>query len=404
MSTTHSNNQNIKVSGHLEAVRGIYQMKLTWQKANGGRGRRSISTGLPSKGNKRRAEDMLRDACRAQERELLSTPTSESLLFADFMEQWLGVVKPDIKVTTYGDYWNNVKKVISPYFRQRGITLQRLTADDVNDFYTDRLEHVKASTVCSYHVNIHSALKYAVEQGLTEYSVMDKVKRPKADKFVGKFLKQSEVVALFDAVKGHRLELAVIMGAFYGLRRSEIVGLKWDAIDFDTNTVTIDHTVVEANFDGKKVIFAADTTKSTASHRTLPLIPSIRARLLEIRAEQEKNRKLCGNSYYEKDGQYVYVNSIGKRVVPKTLSKEFPIFMEEHGFRRMRLHDLRHSCASLMLASGVSLKQIQEWLGHSDFSLTANTYAHLEFDSKLRAAEAMTWIGKTALAQTVGTQ
>jgi integrase len=73
--------------------------------------------------------------------------------------------------------------------------------------------------------------------------------------------------------------------------------------------------------------------------------------------------------------------------------------MEENGFRRIRFHDLRHSCASLLLAAGISLKQIQEWLGHSDFAITANTYAHLEFKSKVAAAQSMTWIEKTSIGQ-----
>ncbi|MDR2357982.1 MAG: site-specific integrase [Oscillospiraceae bacterium] len=408
MSTTHSrnqDNQDIKVSGHLEDVRGIYQMKLTWQKPEGGgRGRRSISTGLPAKGNKRRAEDMLRDACQKQERELMSVPSTDSLLFADFMEQWLEAVKPDIRVSTYGGYWYNVTRIICPHFRAKKITLQGLTVDDINAFYTERLEYVKASSVHRYHANIHRAMKYAVEKGMIEHSIMDKVKLPKAERFVGKFLKQSEAVKLFDSVKGHRIELAVVMGAFYGLRRSEIVGLKWDAIDFDANTITIEHTVIETHIEGKKIIIADNTTKSKASHRTLPLVPPVRAMLLDLRSKQEANRKLCGGSYSTKYSQYIYVDTLGNRIVPNMLSKDFPTFMEEHGFSRMRLHDLRHSCASLLLASGVSLKQIQEWLGHSDFSITANTYAHLEFNSKLKSAEAMTWIDKTALATALGAQ
>lgn len=83
---------------------------------------------------------------------------------------------------------------------------------------------------------------------------------------------------------------------------------------------------------------------------------------------------------------------------PDYLSKQFPKWLEANGFRRMRFHDLRHSCASLLLAAGVSLKQIQEWLGHSEYSITANVYAHLEFDSKLEAANAMSWINQTPMA------
>jgi integrase len=233
-------------------------------------------------------------------------------------------------------------------------------------------------------------------------TVMGKVKQPKAERFTGKFLKQSETIELFEAVKGHKLELGVIFGAFYGLRRSETVGLRWESINFEANTITIEHTVTVANIDGKKVIVADDTTKTKSSFRTLPLIPAIRSKLLEVQAEQERNRKLCGKSYNKKDGAYIYTDALGNRISPDYLSAAFPRFMESNGFRRIRYHDLRHSCASLLLANGVPLKQIQDWLGHSDFAITANIYAHLDFSAKKETAEAMTWIGDTSLAQGLG--
>jgi integrase len=211
-------------------------------------------------------------------------------------------------------------------------------------------------------------------------------------------MKQSEMVKLFEAVRGHRLELGVILGAFYGLRRSEIIGLRWESINFETNTITIEHTVTEANIDGKHIIIADDTTKSKSSFRTLPLVPAIRSKLVAIKEEQESNKKLCGKSYNKKESKYIYTDALGNRIKPNYLSSTFPIFLLKNDFQRMRFHDLRHSCASLLLANGVSLKEIQEWLGHSDFSITANIYAHLEFDSKLASANKMTWIAETSLA------
>ena len=202
---------------------------------------------------------------------------------------------------------------------------------------------------------------------------------------------------LFEAVKGHKLVLGVIFGAFYGLRRSETIGLRWQSINFESNTITIEHTVTFARVDGKKALVAGDTTKTKSSFRTLPLVPAIRAKLLEVKAEQERNRKLCGKSYNKAESCYIYTDVLGNRIKPDYLSEQFPKFMERHGFRRIRYHDLRHSCASLLLANGVSLKQIQDWLGHSDFAITANTYAHLEFSSKQAAAESMSWIGNTSL-------
>jgi integrase len=406
LNANHLQAAAIPVAGHLEEKRGIFQMVLSWKTPDGKRERRGVSTELPIKGNKKRAEKMLS----AKRKELSAELTvryaeqitiaeaGADILFADFMENiWLPSVKPDIKPTTYGGYWINVIKVIAPYFRGTGVTLRNLTPDDVHAFYDAKLKDVKAATVHRYHANIHQAMKYAVKTELISHAIMDRVSRPKKERFVGKFLKQAEVVALFEAVRGDRLELGVILGAFYGLRRSEVVGLKWSAIDFEANTLTIEHTVTVANDEGKSRIIAADTTKSKSSHRTLPLVPQFRARLLELRAEQERCRKLCGNCYDKEEGQYVCVNQLGKLIKPEFLTREFPKFMEAHGFRRMRFHDLRHSAASLLLASGVPLKQIQEWLGHSSFAITADTYAHLEFNSKLQSADAMKWIERTTL-------
>jgi integrase len=108
-----------------------------------------------------------------------------------------------------------------------------------------------------------------------------------------------------------------------------------------------------------------------------------------VKEAQEINKKICGNCYdYGHDG-YIFVDELGKLMKGSYLSCQFPKYIEKRGLRRMRFHDLRHSCASLLLACGVSLKQIQEWLGHSDFSTTANTYAHLDYRSKITSAQVM---------------
>jgi hypothetical protein len=161
--------------------------------------------------------------------------------------------------------------------------------------------------------------------------------------------------------------------------------------------------VTVANIDGKNVIIADDTVKTKSSFRTLPLVPAIRAKLLAIQEEQDKNRELCGKAYNKAEGIYIYTDALGNRIKPDYLSGEFPKFLEKNGFRRMRFHDLRHSCASLLLANGVPLKAIQDWLGHSDFAITANTYAHLDYKSKIASAGAMSWIENTSLASDMET-
>lgn len=373
------------VAGHLHEKNGYYYIILNLTDSAGKRKPKWISTGLTIKGNKKRAEQMLME----ERRKYANAKTGDDVLFADFMEQWLEIVKSTVSIPTYSSYVNAVKSIIAPYFRKKKILLRDLQAHDIQMFYQEQLQRVKASSVIHYHANIHKALKYAVKNDMIPSNPADKVERPKQDKFYGNFYDRNELNKLFEAVAGTKLELPVLLGAFYGLRRSEIVGLKWSAIDFEQNTITISHTVTSCNLDGKCVIVAKDTTKTKSSRRTLPLVPYFHEKLLAVKAQQERNQKLCGRSYNREFLEYICVDDIGDRFKPNYITSQFPKLLERNGFRKIRFHDLRHSCASLLLASGVPMKHIQEWLGHSDFSTTANIYAHLDYSSKLTSASAM---------------
>lgn len=373
------------VAGHLHEKNGYYYIILNLTDSAGKRKPKWISTGLTIKGNKKRAEQMLME----ERRKYANAKTGDDVLFADFMEQWLEIVKSTVSIPTYSSYVNAVKSIIAPYFRKKKILLRDLQAHDIQMFYQEQLQRVKASSVIHYHANIHKALKYAVKNDMIPSNPADKVERPKQDKFYGNFYDRDELNKLFEAVAGTKLELPALLGAFYGLRRSEIVGLKWSAIDFEQNTITISHTVTSCNLDGKCVIVAKDTTKTKSSRRTLPLVPYFHEKLLAVKAQQERNQKLCGRSYNREFLEYICVDDIGDRFKPNYITSQFPKLLERNGFRKIRFHDLRHSCASLLLASGVPMKHIQEWLGHSDFSTTANIYAHLDYSSKLTSASAM---------------
>ena len=376
------------VAGHLREKSGYYYAVLNYTDSLGKRKTKWISTGLTVKGNKKRAEAILMDARRNFNPEEPKVMNGD-ILFADYMEKWLDIIKGSVAVPTFASYSTTVKKIVAPYFREKEVTLKNLTAKDIQEFYLRELERVSASSVIHYHANIHKALKYAVKIDLIDVNPADKVERPKKDRYVGSFYDADEVNALFEAAKGSKLELPILFGAFYGLRRSEAIGLKWDAIDFDQNTITIRHTVTSCDLDGKRILVAADTTKTKSSMRTLPLVPFMRERLLALKDEQEDNRRLCGRSYIKDYIGYVCVNEIGDLIKPHYVTESFPKLLKANGLRHIRYHDLRHSCASLLLANGVPMKQIQEWLGHSDFSTTANIYAHLDYSSKLTSADAM---------------
>ena len=382
------------IAGHLQEKYGFFYIVLSYRDDQGKRHTPWFPTRLPVKGNKKRAEAMLLEMRKTYVPPLSSTENppvdpQTGRVFADFLQQWLCVAKSTVMLTTYASYAGMMKSAILPYFSEKGFLLKNLTSRDIQDFYTLQLERVSANTVIHYHAIIHRALKYAVKMDMIPANPADRIERPKKDKFVGSFYDSHEVNELFFHLEGHPLELPVKLGAFYGLRRSEILGLKWSAIDFTANTITIRHTVTSCNVDGKHVEVAADTTKTKSSMRTLPLVPDFRDLLLRKKEEQAHYRRLCGRSYCTDYLDYVCVNELGERLKPNTLSSGFKRILETNGMRVIRLHDLRHSCASLLLANGVPMKQIQEWLGHSDFSTTANIYAHLDYHSKLSSAEAM---------------
>ena len=377
------------VSGTLALKNGYYYAVLSYQDAAGKRHQKWVSTGLPQKGNKRRAEQELIRIRSEFEVPRVAGELSSNMLFADYLDQWLEIVRARIKPATFGSYQGMVKSTIGPYFRKKELTLKELEARHIQQFYTEKLKTVTPNSVIHYHAVIYQALKYAMKTDMVPQNVAMKVDRPRKNSFQPTFLDAEQMQKLFEIVKGTRLELPVLVAAFYGLRRGEVCGLKWDAIDFERGTITIRHTVTSLQVDGKTKMYAQDSAKTKSSMRTLPLVGSFAEYFKEVKAAQEVNKKVCGNCYnYEYDG-YVFVDELGNLMRPDYLTSYFPQYIQNHGCKRMRFHDLRHSCASLLLANGVPLKQIQEWLGHSDFSTTANIYAHLDYTSKLSSAKAM---------------
>ena len=383
------------VAGHLQEKNGMFYVVLNYRDENGKRKTPWISTNLPVKGNKKRAENFMMDVRRnfvppnvqrIEEREAMQ---KGDILFTDFLLKWLRVAKSTVKLTTYASYEMMATRIIIPYFETLNIKLKELTTEDIQEFYSVQLERVSANTVIHYHAVIHRALKYAVKIKTIQSNPAVNVERPRKEKFIGSFYDKKEINTLFDIIQGHPLEVAIKLAAFYGLRREEIIGLKWTAIDFENNTLTIQHTVTECNLDGKHIEVASDTAKTDSSLRTMPLVTNFRAMLLAKKEKQEHYRKLCGRSYCKEHLDYIFVNEMGERWKPRYLSDGFKRILEQNGLRRIRFHDLRHTCASLLLANNVPMKKIQEWLGHSDFSTTANIYAHLDFQSKISSAEAM---------------
>ncbi|MCL2212586.1 MAG: site-specific integrase [Oscillospiraceae bacterium] len=157
----------------------------------------------------------------------------------------------------------------------------------------------------------------------------------------------------------------VVLAIYYGLRRSEVLGLKWSTIDFENDTITISHTVVK-----NRTIVASDCTKSEASRRTFQLIPEVNAMLQEMKATAPPN------------SEYIHVWQDGKAFRPDYVTRGFQRVLKRNNIPRMRLHDLRHSTASILFERGMPLEDMKNWLGHTDIETTSNIYLHYSKNRK----------------------
>lgn len=239
-----------------------------------------------------------------------------------------------------------------------------------------------------FHANIRKALQDAYKNDIIPCNYADKAHRPKKGEFTSNYYNRDELLILFDAVKGLRIEFPVLMAGYYGMRRGEIVGLKWSNIDFEYGTITIKHTVSYVTLDGKTVLVAKDRAKTKKSIRTLPLVPPVREMLIKMKDMEEANKRFFGSDYYYGDDDYVYKNEMGKLISPDYVTQNFAIQVKKiKSLEQIRFHDLRHSCAALLRHEGVPMEDIQKWLGHSQITTTESIYAHFEDKTHLKSAQ-----------------
>ena len=321
----------IVVAGHLREKGGIYYIVLSYTDEYGNRRTPSQSTGLPVKGNKKRAEDLLQRARHQKEEELKCRRLAirsgmkimpDQMRLTEYLKEWLKMMRTSVEMTTYDSYERTILNRIIPYFNKRypKLLLQELTPKQIQDYYTYELDVCKVSpnTVIHRHANLRKALQYAFRTGLLDNNPADRVQRPRKERYQAHPYNGEELEVLFEKVKGTNLELGVILAAFYGLRRSEACGLKWSAIDFTRKTITISHTVSQVKVDGKITLVGKDRTKTKSSHRTLPLVGPFEELLLAIRDKQEANRRICGNCYCQEYLDYVYVNGTSVSTISGT--------------------------------------------------------------------------------------
>lgn len=368
------------MTGCLQVKNGTYYIVLSvWE--NGKRKRPWISTGLPAKGNKRKAEQLLRE--KLCEYELKSGKASSETLLSDYIRYWLTVAKRKVDEVTYQGYEALANVHVLPYFDKLGTKLQDTSLTVLQAYIDEKQAHGRkdgkgglSARSLRLHKNIlHQALDEAVKAGLLPSNPCRYLILPKSERHEASYYTAQQLQQLFDVIRDEPLYPLVKITALYGLRRSELLGLKWDSIDFENGTLTIRHTVSKVT----KVV-EKDKTKNASSYRSFPLLPEAKRIFQAAKFAEEQNRRLFGKAYQENG--YVFKWPDGHPYSPDYVTDKFSALLKKHELPHIRFHELRHSCASLLINNGFSLKDVQEWMGHADIKMTANIYGHLDVSRK----------------------
>lgn len=367
------------VTGSLQIKKDIYYAVLNLIGENGKRKQKWISTGYSVNGhNKRAAQKALDELISKYDDIPRHVAVCKDVSFVEYAEKWLESAAYTYDPITYQGYKHTTEKHIIPYFRKANLKLQEIDQDTVQAFsnYLSKKGNLKTrgalsgKSVRNYLTVLSQIFNDAVEKKKIAENPVHGVKRPKKQKFNPSFYAAEQMKLMLNAIEGEPLAPLIKVTALYGLRRSELLGLKWSSIDFANKEVTIQSVVSRFS-----TIVEKDDTKTEDSRRTYPMTPAIEQIFLDAKEKEAMNRELFGDAYIEND--YVFKWDDGHPYTPDYITRTFKKILKRHNMPCIRLHDLRHSCATILLESGHNLKDVKDWLGHADIQTTGNIYGHL---------------------------
>ncbi len=377
------------MTGSLQVKGDRFYAVLNFKDRAGVRRQKWINLHMPVKGNRRNAEVRLGELIAQYQGIEVVEPMYK--LLSHHVRDWVEYNSPHIAHTTTDQYRNMLSLHIAPYFDARGITLAKVTPGDLEDYYRFKVtQGLSPNTVIKHHAIIRSSLQWALKHQYIKNNPADLADKPPRVRYIpNEPYSVDEMVQLLRLTQNEPIAVPIFLAAFYGLRRSEVLGLRWSAIDFQSGWITIGTTVVREKVGKNIVSTIHDRTKTQYSRRSLPLCDYTYNYFRFLREHQLSQQRLCGTSYNPNFLDFVCVDDIGNLLNPDFVSQKFQGLLVKNGLRHIRFHDLRHSCATIMLYLGYNLKDIQTWLGHSNFSFTANTYIHSSKESHLNMAKTL---------------
>jgi len=377
------------MTGSLQIKNDMYYMVVNTKNAEGKRKQKWVSTGLSIKGNKRKAEQQLNAFLTESVEKGYKEPSK--MMFCDYMTKWVETHKVNIQPKTHEANTFYLKKHVYPFFKALDVSLTNVKSEAIQAYCDLKIsEGLNPNTVIRHYAMIRTALNHAYKSKLIRANPCDWVVKPKSKKYFGAFYTADEIKKLLALFKGSPIEVPVFIAAYFGLRRSEVIGLRWSAIDLTNGSLTVCQKVVRLTHEGKRENYITDTLKTESSFRILPLDEKLITMFTAIKKQQEDNRVLCGDSYCVDYFDYVCVNVMGGLINPETMSRYFSKKIRENGMKVIRFHDLRHSCASLLLSLGYAMKEIQDWLGHANYKTTADLYSHVDPRNKGKMIRGLT--------------
>lgn len=278
------------INWSLQINKGIYHVSFRLTDKSGKRIQKQLSTGFKAiKGNKRKAEAKAQEI--VDKWEGITAVTDNSLL-CDYIADWVERDKARVQITTYDGYKHMLNKHIYPYFKNTRLNIQDVKPMHIEKYCTDKIDSgLKPNTVIKHFAIIRTAMQDAVKNGIIRINPADLAEKPKKAKPKNDFYNKDELQKLLAISKGTNIEIPIFLAIVYGLRRSEILGLTWSAIDFEKNTLTICNKVTRGMINGKMTDIASNTLKSDSSNRTFFMNEDVRNYLENVRNIQNQRPK-----------------------------------------------------------------------------------------------------------------
>jgi len=305
-----------------------------------------------------------------------------TLTLGEYLDRWLKDVLGTVRQSTYQGYEYAIRPHIKPALGR--IKLKDLSPAHARWFYRDRLDSGLApATVHKLHVVLHKALKAAVADGLVPRNVTAELKLPRITREEIDPLDAEGARRLIEAARGDRLEALYVLALNSGMRQGELLALKWDDVDLERSLVRVRRTLTRSDKG-----FVLGEPKTKKSRRTIRLTPGAVQALRDHLTRQLEEMERAGSLY--EPGRLIFATEMGTIINPSNLrNRSLKPLLRRAELRPIRFHDLRHTCATLLLGKDINPKIVSEMLGHASVRITLDIYSHLLPDMQEKAAKAL---------------